>query len=65
MSVKRVAFAAEMKKLEVKHLGSCDKGGRLVLDFNIPDEKLIGDLNALFRPDKEVFVVVMEKPETA
>lgn len=60
---KRVGFQAQMKKLEVKSLVSLDKGARLILDFNVTDEKLIGDLNALMKPDAEVFVVIMEKSE--
>ena len=60
---KRVAFKAIMKKLEVKSLESQDKCGRLVLDFNIPDDKLIADMNGIMKADKEVFVVLMERAD--
>ena len=59
---RRVAFRAEIKKVETRKLGSEDKGGRIVLEFNIyKDDNLIGQLDALFEPQKEVFVVIAEK----
>lgn len=60
---KRVAFRAQMKELKVKALESLDKGGRLVLDFNAVDDKLIADMNGIMKADKEVFVVLMEQAE--
>jgi len=49
-----------MAKIEVKKLASNDKGGRLILDFNIYDDKVIADLNSLMKGDEEVAVVIAE-----
>jgi len=58
--VKKVAFSAIMAKIEVKKLASNDKGGRLTLDFNIYDNKVIADLNELMRGDTEIAVCIAE-----
>ena len=63
MNHKRVAFAALMKKLEIKSLVSLDKGGLLTLEFNATDDALVADINGLMKADAEIFVVLMEKPE--
>jgi len=64
MNHKRVAFAALMKKLEIKSLVSLDKGGLLMLEFNATDDALVADINGLMKADTEIFVVLMEKPES-
>jgi hypothetical protein len=35
-----------------------DKGGKLVIEFNLPDDMLIGDLAKLIKTDEEVKVTV-------
>jgi hypothetical protein len=64
MNHKRVAFAALMKKLEIKSLVSLDKGGLLPLEFNATDDALVADINGLMKADQEIFVVLMEKSES-
>jgi len=64
MNHKRVAFAALMKKLEIKSLVSLDKGGLLTLEFNAERDELVADINGLMKADAEIFVVLMEKPES-
>jgi hypothetical protein len=41
----------------VKSLVSCDRGGRLLLEFNA-DEKTIAGLNELMKADEEVLVSI-------
>jgi len=53
-------FQALMKKLEVKSLRSLDKGGQLLLEFNIYNDELISELNRIMKPDKEVKVSIDE-----
>jgi len=67
MGPKRVAFAALIHEVKARKLACEDKGGRIILDFNTTGKQrtLIGELDELFEPNKEVFVVVMEKPEKA
>lgn len=55
--MKKTTFSALMKKLEVKSLVSCDRGGRLLLEFNA-EEKTIADLNVLMKADEEVEVTI-------
>lgn len=59
--MRKVAFPALMKKLEVKSLNSLDKGGRLILEFNVPDDELITGLNRLMKADGEVMVAIVEQ----
>jgi hypothetical protein len=54
----KAEFEALMKKLEVKSLKSLDKGGSLLLEFNIYDDELVADLNRLMRADAEVRVII-------
>lgn len=63
--LKRVAFEALIHEVKARKLACEDKGGRIVLEFNTTGKqrKLIGQLDELFDPDKEVFVVIAEKPE--
>ena len=61
---KRVAFSALMKRLEIKSLASLDKGGSLTLEFNAERDELVADINGLMKADAEIFVVLMEKPES-
>ena len=58
--MKKTTFTAIMAKIEVKKLASNDKGGRLTLDFNIYDDKVIADLNGLMKGDSEVAVCIAE-----
>ena len=58
---KQVAFPALMKKLEVKSLNTLDKGARLTLDFNVPDDEIITGLNRLMKADSEVMVAIVEQ----
>ena len=58
--MKKVAFPALMKKLEVKSLKSLDKWARLILEFKVPDDELITGLNRLMKADSEVMVGLVE-----
>jgi hypothetical protein len=57
--VKKATFTALMKKLEVKSLVSCDRGGRLLLEFMATEETIKG-LNELMKSDAEVAVAIAE-----
>jgi hypothetical protein len=55
-----VEFSAILKKLEVKSLVSGDKGGRLILEFNIYDDELISQINRLMKADAECNIAIDE-----
>jgi hypothetical protein len=57
-SLEPVAFSAIIKKLEVKTLCSCDKGGTLVLEFDNPSDDLISAINRIHRPDEQIIVAL-------
>lgn len=48
----------QIKQLQSRVLATGDKGGKLVVEFNLPDDKLIGDLAKLVKADEEVKVTV-------
>ena len=53
-----VTFAGQVKQVTSRVLASGDKGGRMVIEFNILDDKLIGELAGYVTVDEEVRVTV-------
>jgi len=53
-----VTFPAQVKQLTSRVLATGDKGGRMVLEFNIYDDELIGNLSKYVTADEEVKVTV-------
>ena len=53
-----VTFLAQMKSLQSRILATGDKGGRMVLEFTVCDDKLIGDLAKMVKADEEIEVTV-------
>ncbi len=53
-------FNALMKKIEVKSLVSGDKAGRLLLEFNVYNDRIIDDLNKMMKADEEVKITIEE-----
>jgi hypothetical protein len=53
-----VTFPAQVKQLQSRVLATGDKGGRMVLEFNIYDDTLIGELAKFVTADEEVKVTV-------
>ena len=54
----KVVFKGQIKQLQSRILATGDKGGKLVIEFNLPDDMLIGDLAKLIKTDEEVKVTV-------
>ena len=54
----KVSFMAQIKQLQSRVLATGDKGGRIVVEFNIYDDQLIGDLAKMVKADEEVKVTV-------
>lgn len=54
----KVAFPAQIKQLQSRILATGDKGGKLVIEFNIPNDNLIGELAKLVKADEEIKVTV-------
>lgn len=55
-----VTFAAQVKQVTSRVTASGDKGGRMVLEFNIYDDALIGQLAQFVTADEEVRVTVQK-----
>ena len=53
-----VTFPAQVKQLTSRVLATGDKGGRMVLEFNLYDDELIGKLAGFVTVDEEVKVTV-------
>ena len=53
-----VTFQAQIRQLQSRVLASGDKGGRMVLEFNLYDDELIGKLAKFVTADEEVKVTV-------
>ena len=56
----KVSFSGQIKQLQSRILATGDKGGRLVIEFNIPDDKLVGDLAKFVKADEEIQVTISE-----
>jgi len=54
----KVVFKGQIKQLQSRILATGDKGGKLVIEFNLPNDKLIGDLAKLVKADEEITVTV-------
>jgi len=54
----KVVFRGQIKQLQSRILATGDKGGKLVIEFNLPNDKLIGDLAKLVKADEEITVTV-------
>lgn len=62
MELKSTTFRAIIQKFEVKRLGDTgDKGGKLVLVFNVNDE-LISNLNQVMRANEEAEITIKRCP---
>lgn len=57
-----VTFAAQVKQVTSRVTASGDKGGRMVVEFNIYDDALVGQLAKFVTADSEVSVT-MQKAE--
>jgi len=53
-----VTFPAQVKSVTSRVTASGDKGGRMVIEFNIYDDKLIGELAQFVTADSECRVTV-------
>jgi hypothetical protein len=58
--VASVEFAAQVKQVTSRIMATGDKGGRLVIEFNVYDDALIGRLASMVKPDEEVTVTISE-----
>ena len=56
-----MTFDAQIKQLQSRILATNDKGGKLVIEFNIYDDKLIGELAKLVKTDGEVKVTIEDQ----
>ena len=54
----KVVFKKQIKQLQSRILATGDKGGKVIIEFNLYDDKLIGDLAKLVKPDEEIKVMV-------
>jgi hypothetical protein len=61
--VKKVGFEASIIQLTVKRLVSQDKSLRLTLEMDNPSDKLVNDLNRIFKADASVGVAIAEKAD--
>jgi hypothetical protein len=57
---KRVAFAGQIKSIRTSIDTVGDKTGTLTISFR-PEGKTVAHLDALQKPDAEIFVVIVEK----
>jgi hypothetical protein len=56
----KVTFNAQIRQLQSRILATGDKGGKLVLEFNLYDDSLIGELAKLVKADEEIKVTISE-----
>ncbi len=54
----KVTFPAQVKQVTSRVLATGDKGGRMVIEFNIYDDKLIGELAQFVTVDEECKVTI-------
>jgi hypothetical protein len=59
-AVKRVAFAGQIKSIRTTIDTVGDKVGTLTVSFR-PEGKTVAKLDALQKPDAEIYVVIVEK----
>ena len=61
MAKQKVSFMGQIKEVKSRVLVTGDKGGRMVIEFNLyKDSNLIGRLDNLVKPDEEVRVTIEE-----
>jgi len=58
--MKKIAFEALIKELNIKSLVSGDKQARVLLEINSPDDEIIAAINELQRADRFVAVALAE-----
>jgi pyruvate/2-oxoglutarate dehydrogenase complex dihydrolipoamide acyltransferase (E2) component len=58
----RVAFAGIIKSIKTALDNVGDKVGTLIVTFR-PEGKTVADLDALQKPDKEVYIVILDKAD--
>jgi len=56
-----VTFPAQVKSVQSRVLATGDKGGRMVIEFNIYDDELVGQLAKFVTVDEEIKVTVEKK----
>ena len=54
----KVTFDAQVKQLTSRVSGTNDKSGRMVIEFNIYDDELVGQLAKFVTVDAEIKVTV-------
>lgn len=59
----KVAFEAQIMQNNIKSLRSMDKEARLVIEYSAGDDELVANINKLHKPDKTVWIVIMDKKE--
>ena len=57
----KVSFDAQVKSLQSRVLATGDKGGRMVLEFNIYDDELVGQLAKFVTVDEEISVTLSKE----
>lgn len=55
-----VTFPAQIKQLQSRILASGDKAGKMVLEFNLYDNELIGKLDRFVKTDAESEIIIRE-----
>ena len=55
-----ITFSGQVKQVTSRVLASGDKGGRIVIEFNIYDDKLIGELAKMVKADEEVKITIAD-----
>ncbi len=53
-----VTFPAQVKEVKSRVLATGDKGGRMVVEFNIYDDELIGQLARFVTADEESQITI-------
>lgn len=56
----KVTFMGQIRQLTSRVLATGDKGGRMVIEFNLTDDSLIGELSKLVKTDEEIKVTIAE-----
>ena len=56
----KVKFQGQIKQVQSRILATGDKGGKLVIEFNLPDDMLIGDLAKLVKTDSEIKITMQD-----
>jgi len=63
MAADKVAFLGIIRNITTRIDAAGDKIGRIAIEFR-PEGNVVSDLDALHRPDSEVYIVIMENSES-